>query len=215
MSDNNKKDDDEFYDQLLEKTVQAYHKSPVYKNYGKEKNWYYAICDSPIQKQKPVFFGLNWGGKNHKPQKKNPTGNYERDFAVAKGAEDYLNKYLNQNLNDFNYSNLCFFRTPGTKYLTKKDFKLSLPLFKEYVEYINPPFCIMTGSASNIPYQHITNRNKILYDTPKKGKLTSGLLFEKFPFVSLPHNRAIVTTKARNYLWSKVNQELKRLNKLI
>ncbi|RRO21418.1 hypothetical protein [Flavobacteriaceae bacterium 14752] len=158
-----------FFNYLIEKTKKTYKQSPVYEKYNGE-NWNYAICDTPIKKNAPVLFGLNWGGKNHNTQDKMPKKNYLRKFKLAKHANKYLKKYFLVEIDNINYTNLCFFRTPSTKHLTHKDWELSFPLFKEFIEFIQPPFCIMLGKPNMILKKHIKNFKTIVYESKGEKK---------------------------------------------
>ena len=202
-------EENEFFDQLIEKTSLAYKKSPVYEKHG-HKNWNYAICDTPIKKGKDLLFGLNWGGNNHPAQKSMPK-NYDRNFSYAKHADRYLNKYLDINLEDLNYSNLCFFRTPKSNLLEKKDWELSLPLFKEYVEFIKPPRSIMFGKPNNLLRENIKELNSVEFNQSKKKAFAyTGLLFGKYPFASVPHPSSTVTNEGRHFLWSEIQGYLNK-----
>jgi len=51
----------QFFGYLLDKTGKVFLQSKTYSLYG-DKNWNFAVCETPIQKGTGVFFGLNWGG---------------------------------------------------------------------------------------------------------------------------------------------------------
>lgn len=53
----------DFFHYLLVKTEDIFQKSLTREKYN-SKNWNFAICETPIQKNVGVFYGLNWGGKN-------------------------------------------------------------------------------------------------------------------------------------------------------
>ena len=202
-------EENQFFKQLIEKTRLAYEKSPVYEKYG-HKNWKYAICDTPIKKGGDLLFGLNWGGKSHHAQE-HMHSNYDRNFRLAKHADKYLNKYFKLKLEDLNYSNLCFFRTPKSNLLKKKDWELSLPLFKEYVEFIEPPRSIMFGKPNYLLRENIKNFDRLEFNQSKKRAFAyTGLLFDKYPFASVPHPSSTVTNEGRDFLWSEIQKYLNK-----
>ncbi|HEY8388647.1 MAG TPA: hypothetical protein VIK74_08590, partial [Parasegetibacter sp.] len=110
-----------------------------------------SICATPISKDSGIIFGINWGGSgNFLPQTVMPKGNDIADYHFIKQSRQFLEKHWQLdvlNIN-FNYTNLCFFRTPKEKDLTSDDYKLSLPLFEKYVRYINPPWLLSIGGTN-------------------------------------------------------------------
>ena len=207
-------EEEQFFYELLEKTRLVYQNTPVYKKYGAIKNWHYAICDTPIQKGKGVFFGLNWGGKNHQAQTVHPTEDYVRNWPLAKHANHYLEKHLDTSLEKLNYSNICFFRTPTAKYLTYQDWQLAIPLFKEYVEYISPPWALMLGSPKILNESQFTQRKRLEFkaaNSKRRSFAYVGLLFGKYPFGAVPHSAARCSPETHNVLWEKMYLELQML----
>ena len=207
-------EEEQFFYELLEKTRLVYQNTPVYKKYGAIKNWHYAICDTPIQKGKGVFFGLNWGGKNHQAQTVHPTEDYVRNWPLAKHANHYLEKHLDTSLEKLNYSNLCFFRTPTAKYLTYQDWQLAIPLFKEYVEYISPPWALMLGSPKILNESQFTQRKRLEFkaaNSKRRSFAYVGLLFGKYPFGAVPHSAARCSPETHNVLCEKMYLELQML----
>lgn len=206
--------EEQFFNELLNKTRLVYESSPVYKKHGANNNWHYAICDTPIQKDKGVFFGLNWGGKEHKAQTVHPSEDYERDWKLAKHANHYLDKHFNTGLSQLNYSNLCFFRTPTAKYLSYQDWQLSIPLFQEYVEFINPPWAIMMGNPKILNEKQFTNRKRLEFKAPNANRRSFayvGLLFGKYPFGAVPHSAARCSPETHTNLWAQMEVELKNI----
>ena len=208
--------EEQFFNELLNKTRLVYESSPVCKKHGATKNWHYAICDTPIQKGKGVFFGLNWGGKDHKAQTVHPSEDYVRDWPLAKHANHYLAKHFDTSLDKLNYSNLCFFRTPTAKYLSYQDWQLAIPLFQEYVEFINPPWAIMMGNPKILNEKQFSNRKRLEFKAPNATRRSFayvGLLFGKYPFGAVPHSAARCSPETHNALWAKMEVELKNLIK--
>src|SRR3569623_58374 len=96
----------------------------------------------PIQLKKGILMGINWeADDNHMAQSAMPDGKISQTF--IKRSKQYLEDYLKLNFINinFNYANLCFFRSPHESDLMNEDYSLSLPLFKGYVEYIKPQSC--------------------------------------------------------------------------
>lgn len=202
-----------FFAELLHSTERQFNKSPVYqKQLELGKQWNYAICATPISKGNGIIFGINWGGAdNYMPQSMMPTGEGISDYRFIKQSRQYLEKHWNLDFStiNFNYTNLCFFRTPTEKDLSFDDYKLSLPLFEKFVRYINPPWLLSIGGTNlkvlnsfglieNIK-SHFDNQNKF------KGHSTRLWGYNLF---SVPHPTARLTTEARQIIWGKVTEEM-------
>ena len=199
-----------FFYNLLDETKQDFLKSPV-KEKQEElgKNWNYAICETPIQKNKGIIFGLNWGGDNHQPQSDFPVAEKERNWNFMNNSLHYFDKYLKiKSISEVNYSNLCFFRSPKIHYLNWKDWELAIPLFRRYVDYINPPWALLlgkTGIGILDYYGHLKNLKKIEIKGKRKRTFGySGILFEKYPFYCVPHPQAHIATDVREKVWKNV-----------
>ena len=201
------KSEHQFFAELLSDTEKQFKQSPVYQKQLKQgKNWNYAVCATPIQRERGILFGINWGGDDNQPQIQIPSGEDIVDYTFVKQNRNNLEKVgLNFTEINFNYTNLCFFRTPKANLLMEDDFRLSLPLFERYVRYINPPWLLSIGEK-NIK---ILNRFKLLreidphYDHHRKFKGHSALLWNWNVF-SAPHSQAKMTNKARQTIWDKL-----------
>jgi hypothetical protein len=210
LKDKSKPEEQIFFESLLEETNKVYQNSPIKKRQDKlEKNWNYAICDTPIQKNTGIIFGLNWGGDNHKPQSEYPVKEKNRNWIFIKNSLSYIKKHLNiDSISEINYTNLCFFRTPKINYLIDEDWEKSMPLFKKYVEYINPPWTLLlgtTGIEKLKRYCQITNLDCI--EIKSEGKRTFGYigkLFDKYPLYCVPHPQNKIPTEIRSAVWDKV-----------
>ena len=209
-------EEEKFFYSLLENTKQVFITSPVYEKYGDAKNWNCAVCETPILKGIGIFLGLNWGGRDINQQTVYPTKKRDegRDWPFAKHAQVYLNNHFGENIEDLNYSNLCFFRTPDTSFLKAEDWRLAIPLFKEYVDYINPPWIIMLGNPDRLKRGNLilTNEFSVEDTTYKKSVWAgTGILFEKYKFAYVPHSAAWCSSETHNALWKKMYLELQML----
>jgi len=205
------KSEHQFFAELLSDTEKQFMQSPVYQKQLKQrKNWNYTVCDTPIQRKKGILFGINWGGDNIQPQTQMPTGENIVNYTFIKQSRKYLEQ-LGLNFSDinFNYTNLCFFRTPKANLLEKDDFRLSIPLFEKYVRYINPPWLLSIG-GKNMKIFHkfgYLKDDEIVrhYDNQRKFKGHSAPLWEWHVF-SVPHPQARLTkaSNARQTIWGKI-----------
>jgi len=206
---------DRFFEELLADTERQYKQSPVYqKQLTLGKQWNYAVCATPISKSNGVIFGINWGGtENFSPQRVMPTGHDITDYYFIKRSREFLEKLWEldiENIN-FNYTNLCFFRTPEAKVLSSVDYKLSLPLFEKYIRYINPPWILSIGGANIkiLDKVGVLKNIKQHFDIQGKFKGHSGKLWD-WNIFSVPHPSARLTNDARQTIWAKVTTEMKR-----
>ena len=157
---------------------------------------------------------MNWGGDNIDQQSQYPVKHAERNWKFAKHAQRYMSKYFGKNLEDINYSNLCCFRTPDTSYLSSKDWELSLPLFKEYVEYINPPWLIMFGNADRFQQgQFQVERTFTLYDERYRNhkNVQLGTLFNNYPMGRVYHSNAWISAYTDEQLWMQMYPALSKM----
>ena len=199
----------EFFNHMLDKTQKVFYKSSTFVKYG-DKNWNFAVCDTPIQKNTGVFFGLNWGGKDIDTQSKYPDANKARNWNFISHSRRYFREFLNAEIEQLNYSNLCFFRSPEAVIIEKDDWSLAIPLFKDYVDYINPPWTLMLGKPNHLWNDHLSNHNTIKIWDSKNNKNVhgyTGLLFGKYPFGAVPHPQANISTKVRKAIWQSVVKE--------
>ena len=206
---------DTFFSELLIDTDRQFKKSPIYqRQLTLGYQWSYSICATPISKDSGIIFGINWGGSgNFLPQTVMPKGNDIADNHFIKQSRQFLENHWQLdvlNIN-FNYTNLCFFRTPKEKDLTSDDYKLSLPLFEKYVRYINPPWLLSIGGTNIKVSNNLGMLKNIQYqfDNKKKFRGCAVQLWD-YNIFSVPHPAARMTTEARNTIWTKVTEEMKR-----
>lgn len=206
---------DSFFFELLKDTERQFKKSPIYrKQIALGKQWNYSICATPILKTKGVILGINWGGTdNFPPQSVMPKGDGIAEYHFIKQSRQFLEKHWQLDISNknFNYTNLCFFRSPTEKDLSVDDYKLSLPLFEKYIRYINPPWLLSIGGTNiNIldRFGQLENIQRY-FDNENKFKGHSAQLWG-YNIFSIPHPIARLTTEARQTIWTKVTDEMKR-----
>lgn len=184
------------------------------------KKWNYSICATPINIGKPLIIGINWGGGgardnfNYLVQDKMPTKEgflkelKDGDYKFLSLSKKYLKEHLNLDIcsDEFNYSNLFFFRTPNIKYLKDEDFKISIPILKKYVEELQPEYILSLGNT-NMKYLSVLNSDDIFFDhrTTENLKVNGyiGKLWSK-EFYCLPHPSAHIHNTYRDEIWGKV-----------
>lgn len=203
-----KKTSEEFFKDLLNETQEVFKHSPIYRlQIEHQRKWNYAICGTPIQKNQGIILGINWGGNECEPQSKMPTGEGISKYSFIKQSRFLLENWLEIKISNpsFNYTNLCFFRSPYENYLTKKDYLLSIPLFERYVKYINPPWIFSIGNINMkiLDSQGLLYDIKRHFDDEKKYKGHSSKLWG-YDLFDVPHPNARISRKARITIWEKV-----------
>lgn len=203
-----------FFKLLLEQTKKQFELSPICrKQIELGKKWNYSICGTPIQTGRGILLGINWGADDsHEAQSKMPDGEDIAGYGFIRRSEQYLKKHLQLNLEslNFNYANLCFFRSPRESDLTDDDYKLSLPLFKQYVEFINPPWIFSLGSGNSNRLINTGELKSITEYPDKAGKFRglSGTLWD-VPYFSVPHPNARVKRISRDEIWESLATQFK------
>src|SRR3989304_2660006 len=141
---------EQFFKYLREKTDKAFLESDIYqKQLHLGVQWNYSICATSIKPGKGLVFGLNWGARNgqkYSRQEKMPDDS-TKDWPYANRMRGYVSKHLNSRVEELNYTNLCFFRSKSIEDLSPLDWELSKSLFSEFVEYVRPPWMLMTGTS--------------------------------------------------------------------
>ena len=207
-------DDIEFIEKLLAKTKTEFSKSPIYKKQNDEnKRWGFSICGTPIQKGKGILFGINWGGSGeYEEQNKMPEGNNIAGDDFIKRSKHFFDEYLSLKFDElnFNYTNLCFFRTPKIDDLSFQDYKLSYPLFEEYVKYIQPPWIFSLGITSYDILKKMgqLNADSEIKDSSQKHRGATGK-FLGFNFYAVPHPNAHLKNNSRKEIWAQVGKQFR------
>jgi hypothetical protein len=203
-----------FFYNLLDETAKAFETTETKKKYPNE-NWNFAICDTPIQIGKGLFFGLNWGGSNINRQTEYPKKDKKREWRFIKNVRPYIKEYFNKEIENLNYSNLCFFRTPKANQIVKQDWDKAIYLFSKYTHFVKPKWTLMLGNPpkqlkssnylSNLELIKIIDSSK---ENVKVVKGYTGMLFGKYPFGCVPHPQARISIQARKEIWDKIIEKL-------
>ena len=176
-------------------------------NPGLELTGGFSLCGTPIQRRKPVIFGINWGGsEKNLRQSQMPNGDDIRNYRFIKQSAPYLKEFFDLETNqlDFNYTNLCFFRTQGIQTLKQEHFKLGLPIFRKYLEYIQPPYIISLGNSSINLLTEIEPGFSIMK------KVSSGIHYGYYgklydlELYSAPHPSARLKKIDRSSIWNQL-----------
>lgn len=208
----------EIFSQLI-KDAQAFFNQSKLKAFADDKRlkWAVSLCGTPISQGLPVILGINWGGgsaadsNSYAIQQKPPTreeflidyknGDYRFLQRSRKLIMDHLK--IDVSTGDFNYSNLCLFRSPDISGLTFEDVISCMPVIKKYIEFIGPPWILSLGNT-NINY--LRAQIPDLKEISAGGKSHmgySGTLWGH-PFYSLPHPNARLKNELRNAIWKNV-----------
>jgi hypothetical protein len=207
---------DAFFVELLRKTKKQFEESPIYKRQNQEgKKWGYAVCDTPIVRGKGIIFGINWGGVgDYSPQTEMPDGFEISQYHFIRRSKGFLEKGWGLDFSsvNFNYTNLCFFRSPKASDLTLEDFRLSFPLFQEYVAYIRPPWLLSIGGTNIKILNQLGQLENVrtFEDQENKFKGYSAELWG-FKVYSVPHPSARMKKVSRQTIWEKVTAEIIRI----
>lgn len=205
--------EEQFFYDLLEKTNKVFEHSATRKKHI-DQNWNFAICETPIKKGEGLVFGLNWGGDNINQQTVYPPSRRKdgRKWKFVTHSRKYFKEYFQVEIEDLNYSNLCFFRSPNMDKFVYSDWELGIPLFKEYVDFVHPSWCLMLGDPSPLKGKYVEDFKKEEVLNEKGNRKVygyTGLLFGEYPFGCVPHPGAHISSNSRNEIWEKVRKQLK------
>lgn len=205
--------EDQFFTYLREKTDKEFLKSDIYKKQlGLGEQWNYSICATSIKPHKGLVFGLNWGarsGYKYSRQGKMPDDTI-KGWPYANRVRGFVSKYLDSTIEELNYSNLCFFRSQNISQLTKRDWEQSRNLFAELVEYIRPPWILLTGIDG---FPHLlpdakVEEHLIVKDGDKSQRVILMLYKGITNLAVVPHPNARMSTECRITLWKKAGEFL-------
>jgi hypothetical protein len=208
--------EEQFLQRLLADTKEKFLESPVL---GEQqlcgRQWNYSACGTPIQVGKGILLGINWGvSGDHEPQTEMPDGKDIPTYNFIQRSRQFLEQHLHLDFDtkNFNYTNLCFFRTPREVFLRPKDYENSLPLFRKFVEFVKPEWIFsLSNNNTKILQQHGQLRFTIdYYDSESKHKGVKANLWGH-PYFSVPHPNARVKAKSREEIWEQIGQQISLL----
>lgn len=195
---------EEFFLELKGKIELAFNNAPISQKPGST----FAICETSIQKGRDIILGLNWGGTKEISQADYPKPTKDRKWNFATHSMKYFIKYLQiTSIDEINYSNLCFFRSKKIEDLEKCDWILSIPILKEYVEFIQPAKVVLLGTTGLRYLKGDTDTSLpqvVVRGKKKTGYGYKGLLFGKYNFYCLPHPQAKLEKGMRDEIWEKL-----------
>lgn len=172
----------------------------------------YAICDTPIMKGKGIIFGLNWGDVSKGVQTEYPVLEKERNWPFMRNSKPFFKNYLGiDSISEVNYSNLCFLRTTNIAQLTDDNWKAALPLFKRYVEYIQPSWLLMLGvtGMSILNSHNELTKHKRHEVVGSRGRIFghAAMLYGRYNLFAVPHPQSKISKEGRSGIWEKVMAE--------
>jgi uracil-DNA glycosylase family 4 len=207
------------FDVLLDKAYRLFEFSEVkFRQNRNTLKWGLSLCATPVNPGKVVVLGISWGGavsagvSGYSIQRRFPTKEeFLEDYNVGgypfiQKSKELISEFLQIKIEDveFNYTNVCLFRSPNVSDLSIKEVRWCMPILKEFIELIDPP-CILSLGTTNIVYLEPDLRELKKFTeagTPHVGY--SGILWGR-PFYSVPHpNARKLTDDVRRKIWSSV-----------
>lgn len=205
--------EEQFFKRLLSDTKDNFIKSPIYSEQEKRgEKWNYSVCGTPIKIGKGILLGINWGvSSDHDPQEEMPDGKDITSYNFIHRSRQFLEKYLllDFDILNFNYTNLCFFRTPREIFLKPKDYDNSFLLFRAYVDFVQPEWIFsLSNNNSKILLKHgLLSDLQEFKDSEKKHKgIVANLWGHKY--YSVPHPNARVKTQSRTEIWEQIGKQI-------
>jgi len=200
----------EIYNTLLEEANSAFMESSIIK---KQQNWGLSVCATPIQIGKPIILGINWGGGDSEDQKEMPSKDFFKkdydnkcDYTFLKKSQKLIEEFLKIDVEkaEFNYTNLCFFRSPKSSDLIYNDYKVCLPTIEKLVNYIKPPWILSLGNSNMAVLKPKLNELKTFKTAGTSHPGYSGILWG-YNFYCFPHpNARKLSNDTRYEIWKTV-----------
>lgn len=214
----------QMFQKLLDQSTELFAQSRLKSSQEQKKvKWGMSLCATPLAQKKGILLGINWGGgngrvgDNYDVQAQMPTRTdfldayLDGQYRFIKNSRELLNKCLDIDVESdplqFNYTNLCFFRSPDVSHISFSDVEVCLPIIRQLIEFIDPPWILSLGN-SNMKY--LEGDIKDLKTTSKKGTNQknqfgyAGTLWGK-KFYCVPHPNAKWLTKdIRSEIWKSV-----------
>ena len=131
----------------------------------------------------------------------------DKNWNFVSHSRKYFRDYFDKEIEELNYSNLCFFRSPKVKQIENEDWELAIPLFQKYVNYIDTPWTLMLGKPNHLWKNYLFDRKTITIRDTKNGKSVygyTGMLFDKYPFSAVPHPQAKISSETQVEVWDQV-----------
>jgi uracil-DNA glycosylase family 4 len=207
------------FDVLLDKANRLFELSEV--KFRQERNmlkWGLSLCATPVNPGKAVILGISWGGavsagvSKYSIQRRFPTKeefleDYNKGgYPFIQKSKELISEFLQIEIEDveFNYTNVCLFRSPNVSDLSIKEVRWCMPILKEFIELIDPP-CILSLGNTNIVY--LEPDLSVLKKFTEMGTSHvgySGMLWGR-PFYSVPHpNARKLTDEVRHKIWESL-----------
>jgi uracil-DNA glycosylase family 4 len=205
------------FDVLLDKAKRLFEFSEVKFMHNKNmQKWGLSLCATPVNPGKSVILGLNWGGATDKtrysiqrrfPTKEEFLEDYNAgEYPFIQKSKAFITEFLKFEIEDgeFNYTNVCLFRSPNVSDLSIREVRWCMPILKEFIELIKPP-CILSLGNTNIVYLEPDLKELKKFAEPGTSHVGySGMLWGH-PFYSVPHpNARKLTDEVRHKIWSAV-----------
>jgi len=180
-------------------------------------SWGISLCATPIQVGEGLILGINWGGGG--PRDKYEYGSQDKmptpeefqhdlnngDYRFLIRSKGYVKQYLKVDLEsgNFNYTNLCLFRSPNQKYLLPEDYESCFETFKLLVREISPLWIISLGTANieRLKALDLTFSPQMKFSGRAKG--CTGKLLDR-SFYCVPHPNAHLSKSDRDSVWQDV-----------
>jgi len=203
----------EIFNQLLKKAKEKFKQSSLSKS-----KWGLSLCATPIQMGKPIIMGINWGGgsigdKNeYKIQEKMPSeSDFQKElkngnYKFLTRSKQLLEKHRQLRIDDdeFNYTNLCLFRTPKASELPDDAMDSCIEILQEFIKKIEPDWILSFGKSNVITL----GKTKALIENNQNSSTLSKFWFSGklwgYKFYSLPHPNARLKNEYRNSIWKNV-----------
>ena len=218
------------FDILLDKAYRLFEFSEVkFRQYRNTLKWGLSLCATPINPGKAVILGISWGGalsagiSTYSIQRRFPIKEEFLEDYNAGGypfitkSKELISEFLQIKIEDveFNYTNVCLFRSPNVSDLSIKEVRWCMPILKEFIELIDPP-CILSLGNTNIVYLEPDLRELIKFTEVGTSHVGySGTLWGR-PFYSVPHpNARKLTEEVRHKIWSSVFDNQSRIREEI
>lgn len=211
---NNFKPNNKPYEALLPKVDKAFKKSSIYKT-AKEKKakWFYELAPAAPISNAVLLLELN------------PTATLNKGYRAQKllshhpykpegNTKSFFKQYFPEQPISVGY--LSPFRALDEKQLDEKDISLSLPIFKEYIQLIQPKQIVAfslvlietlrdLGLLSHMKEEEISHHNRTIVVTTGQLNLDGA----PFPiaFVPRPSSRLLKVLKTKAWEWAFAEKE--------